>query len=111
MKNVGAKHGVLTAKHGCGFLLWPTRTRLPGGSPYGYDISNTIHKRNVVKEFSQGMQEAGIGHGFYYSLTWNFYLNVNKHYVNGSKELLPGQQNVTQAQFESIATGHLKEHP
>ena len=41
MKNLGAKHGVLTAKHGCGFLLWPTRVSLPDGSPYGYDVSNT----------------------------------------------------------------------
>ena len=109
MKDLGAKHGVLTAKHGCGFLLWPTNTTLPGGSPYYYDISNTIHKRNIVAEFSNEMGRAGLGHGFYYSLARNFYLNVNKHYVNGSKSLLPGQQNVTQAQFESIAIGHLKE--
>ena len=58
MKDVGAKHGVLTAKHGCGFLLWPTNTTLPGGSPYYYDISNTIHKRNIVAEFSNEMARA-----------------------------------------------------
>ena len=109
MKNLGAKHGVLTAKHGCGFLLWPTRVRLPDGSPYGYDVSNTIYKRNVIKEFSKEMSDAGLGHGFYYSLTTNFYLNVKQHYVNGSKHVLPGQQNITQAQFESIATEHLRE--
>ena len=27
----GAGHAVLTAKHGCGFLLWPTNVTLPGG--------------------------------------------------------------------------------
>ena len=109
MKNLGAKHGVLTAKHGCGFLLWPTRVVLPDGSPYGYDVSNTIHKRNIVQEFSEGMSNAGLGHGFYYSLTTNFYLNVKQHFVNGSKHILPGQQNVTQEEFESIATQHLTE--
>ena len=109
MKNLGAKHGVLTAKHGCGFLLWPTSVSLPDGSPYAYDISNTIHKRNVVQEFSQLMKAAELGHGFYYSLTTNFYLNVKQHYVNGSKHILPGQQNITQEQFESIATKHLTE--
>ena len=109
MKNLGAKHGVLTAKHGCGFLLWPTRVFLPDGSPYRYDVSNTIHKRNIVREFSEEMSNAGLGHGFYYSLTTNFYLNVKQHFVNGSKHILPGQQNVTQDEFESIATQHLTE--
>ena len=28
---VGVKSGILTAKHGCGFLLWPTNVTLPGG--------------------------------------------------------------------------------
>ena len=29
-KAVGVKSGILTAKHGCGFLLWPTNVTLPG---------------------------------------------------------------------------------
>ena len=108
-KAAGVKHAVLTAKHGCGFLLWPTRTKLPDGSLYGYDISNTIHKRNVLKEFSEGLKIAGIGHGFYYSLPRNFYLNVNNNLANASKEILPGQRNVSQIEFEHIALGHLEE--
>ena len=35
---LGANIAVLTAKHGCGFGLWPTKTVLPDGSPYGYDV-------------------------------------------------------------------------
>ena len=63
-------------KHGCGFLLWPTDVRLPNGWPYGYDVAHTSMGRNVVKEFVDAMTEEGIGIGFYYSLTNNFYLNV-----------------------------------
>jgi alpha-L-fucosidase len=35
MHAVGAKHSVLTAKHGCGHLNWPTNTTLPDGSRCG----------------------------------------------------------------------------
>ena len=28
---MGVKSGILTAKHGCGFLLWPTNVTLPDG--------------------------------------------------------------------------------
>ena len=38
---LGANIAVLTAKHGCGFGLWPTKTVLPDGSPYGYDVGAT----------------------------------------------------------------------
>ena len=31
-KAVGVKSVILTAKHGCGFLLWPTEVTLPDGS-------------------------------------------------------------------------------
>ena len=33
-KAIGAKSGILTAKHGCGFLLWPAKVKLPDGSSY-----------------------------------------------------------------------------
>ena len=35
---LGANIAVLTAKHGCGFALWPTKATLPDGSPYGYNV-------------------------------------------------------------------------
>lgn len=67
---LGAKHAVLTAKHGCGFLLWNTSTVLPDGKEYGYGVQRrTIpsFSRNVLQEFSDAMEKAGLGHGFYYS--------------------------------------------
>ena len=63
--------------------------------------------RNVLKEFSESAEKAGIGHGFYYSLTNNFYLNVASH-VAKKGPALPGQQLVTQAQFEAIALAQVK---
>lgn len=110
MLALGAKHAVLTAKHGCGHLLWPTHTPLPDGREYTYCVGKEASaiKHDVLKEFSDTMQQNGIGHGFYYSLTNNFYLNVRSHQAqNGS--VLPGQEKVTQEQFEAIALSQVSE--
>jgi alpha-L-fucosidase len=104
MKALGVKEAVLTAKHGCGFLLWQTNTTLPDGSPYSYHVQDL----DVLQQFSTAMKAAGLGHGFYYSLTNNFFLNIAGHYVS-KRPLLPKQQNVTQAEFEAIALAQLKE--
>ena len=53
------------------------------------------------------MEKAGLGHGFYYSLTNNFYLNVHSHYVQNDT-LLPGQQNLTQSEFEALALAQVR---
>lgn len=103
---VGATSAVLTAKHGCGFLAWKTNVTLPDGSPYTYHVPD---KYPVLELFVQAMTAAGLGHGAYYSLTNNFYENVADHVVQPSSTLLPGQVNVTQAQYEAIALGHVTE--
>ena len=94
MHSLGIREAVLTAKHGCGFLLWPTNTTLPDGSPYAYHVPES---QNVLAEFSSAMRAAEIGHGFYYSLTNNFFLNVRGHQVQPPDKILPGQQKVSQA--------------
>ena len=66
MHALGVQEAVLTAKHGCGFLLWNTSTRLPSGAPYTYHVPPEL---NVLQQFSEAMEAAGLGHGFYYSLT------------------------------------------
>ena len=38
MKSVGISNAVMTAKHGCGHLLWPTKVKLPGGEEYTYCV-------------------------------------------------------------------------
>lgn len=68
---VGAKHAVLTAKHGCGFLLWNTSSSLPDGSEYGYAVQRRTlpsFGRDVIQEFSEQLSAAGLGHGLIVSL-------------------------------------------
>ena len=36
MTALGVKEAVLTAKHGCGFAIWPTHAKLPNGTRYPY---------------------------------------------------------------------------
>lgn len=107
MVDLGVKHSILTAKHGCGFDLWPTAFKFSDGDPYGYDAGT--FGRDVLGEYSAAMKAHGIGHGFYYSLTNNFYLNVYHHNVQPVSTLLPKQRNVTQAEFEAMALFQVNE--
>jgi len=59
---LGAKEAVLTAKHGCGFAIWPTTAMLPDGSPYPYRVPEDM---DVLARFSASMAAKGIGHGVY----------------------------------------------
>ena len=55
----GVKEAVLTAKHGCGFLLWNTSTTLPNGDPYIYHVPADY---DVLRQFSDTMKAEGLGH-------------------------------------------------
>lgn len=107
MQAVGATEAVLTAKHGCGFYLWNTSVLLPNGEPYPYHVNLTTHG-DILRQFADATAAAGIGHGFYYSLTNNFYLNVRGHAVQPNP--IPGQYpGITQQQFEDLAYASVKE--
>lgn len=78
----GVRGTVLTAKHGCGFALWPTAARLPNGARYGYSTAFSSRlpeaKRDVLKLYVEAMRAAGLAVGFYYSLvdhSGNYYLH------------------------------------
>lgn len=107
MVAIGVDEAVLTAKHGCGFYLWPTKVKLPDGSPYTYHVNVTAYG-DVLAQFRDATSARGIGHGFYYSLTNNRFLNVYGHSVQPGP-LQPGQVNVTQQQFEDIAFDSVSE--
>ena len=109
-KAVGCKSGILTAKHGCGFLLWNTNITLPDGSNYGYHVGGTggIGK-DIVSMYAEAMAAAGLPYSFYYSLKDSFYLNANRDNVKSWKTLLPDQINVTQEQFEDISVAAVTE--
>jgi len=104
MDALGVKSAVLTAKHGCGFAIWPTTATLPDGSPYKYHASV-----NVIRSFVDSMKKRGIGHGFYYSLTNNFYLNVIGMKAGHYAPPIQGQVNVSQDEFQAIALHQLTE--
>ena len=106
MLALGVHEAVLTAKHGCGFAIWPTAAKLPGGQPYGYNVGPDL---DVLGRFTASMAKHGIGHGFYYSLTNNFYLNVGNHVARGKEGCLPGMVCITQAEFEDIAVQQVAE--
>lgn len=108
---LGAKSAVLTAKHGCGFLLWPSNVTTPDGVPYWYSVGReaSAYKGDVVAQFAASCAKAGLGHGFYYSLKDNYALNVPGSGVPSPNKPLPGQKAVTQAQYKAIVSGHLAE--
>ena len=68
-KGAGAKYAILTAKHGTGFCLWPSKVN-------AYNVGHT-HWRNgqydVVKHFIVSCKKYGIKPGFYYNTNTNTY--------------------------------------
>eukprot|EP00054_Salpingoeca_dolichothecata_P022575 m.148285 g.148285 ORF g.148285 m.148285 type:complete len:456 (+) comp24385_c1_seq5:15-1382(+) len=105
---VGAQSAVLTAKHGCGFVLFDTNATLPDGSRYRYAVNRDGgFPRDVVREFSDTLRAAGLRTGYYYSTGNNFYLNRINFKQAGP--LLPGQGNVTDDQFNDIVVAQLTE--
>ncbi len=61
MQDAHMRYAVLTAKHGDGFCLWPTKlTR--------YSVASSPGHRDVVGEFIEACKQAGIRPGLYYSL-------------------------------------------
>ena len=84
---------------------------MPDGSPYTYCVgkNESAIEDDVLARFSSSMNKYNITHGFYYSFTNNFYLNVQDHFAGHSHKLLKGQVNVSQKQFESIALDQVSE--
>lgn len=105
-KDLGATSVILTAKHGCGFLGWKTNTTLPDGTPYRYHVPDHLP---VLERFVAETSAAGIGHGFYYSLKNNFFLNVQDFVIGSPSTALPGQVAVTKDQFEALALAQVAE--
>lgn len=76
MADFGAKEAVLVAKHGCGFMLWPSRATMPDGTRYNYSVASTAWrggKGDVVGDFVASSLKRNISVGYYYSLSSNTY--------------------------------------
>jgi hypothetical protein len=109
---LGANIAILTAKHGCGFTLWPTKSNLPDGSPYGYSVGSkgAAIQSDVLRQFVDSANAAGVGYGFYYSIMKSFYLCHSFSGKNScTKEVLPGQHNFTDEQYSAIVKEQVTE--
>ena len=60
LKRAGAKYVVFTTKHHSGFCMWDTETT-------DFNIMNTPYGKDVVKSYVDGMRNAGLAVGYYYS--------------------------------------------
>lgn len=59
-KLAGMKYVVFTAKHHAGFCFWDTKTT-------SFKVTNTPYKKDLLKEYVEGVRKAGLAVGFYYS--------------------------------------------
>ena len=106
---LGAKAAVLTAKHDSGHLLWPTNVTLPDGTEYTYAVghSESAIQVDVLRQFTESMQQHGLGHGFYYSVGNNVYLNVKIWAISMEGCL---QRNLDNIEPEKIVQLHVCEN-
>uniref|UniRef100_A0A0G4I4K0 alpha-L-fucosidase n=1 Tax=Chromera velia CCMP2878 TaxID=1169474 RepID=A0A0G4I4K0_9ALVE len=95
--SMGCKRFVLTAKHGCGFLLWDSKTEYP------YTVANAANTTDVVSEFVKSAKKFGVGYGFYYSTVTNAYARVCDSKVS------PGSSKYPQEEFDRLVLSHLSE--
>lgn len=96
---LGAKYAVLTAKHGSGFTLWPTKT-------HPYNISHSPYKGgqgDIVAEFVASCHKYGIKPGIYANMSTNGYL-----WVDNPGLVQPGSP-ITQEQYAQIVHDQLTE--
>jgi len=72
----GVKEAVLVAKHGCGYVTWPSAAKLPDGTNYNYSVAHSSWeggKGDVLAAFKKSCLAKKIGVGYYYSLGSNGY--------------------------------------
>ena len=97
----GVREAVLVAKHGCGYVTWPSKATLPDGSEYNYSVAHSTWrggKGDVLGDFKTSCLKKGsessnglpqpsqpcrldteplvptVGVGYYYSLGSNNYV-------------------------------------
>ena len=109
--NLGAKYATLVAKHNCGFTTWPSNVTFQTADnetiKYNYTIAQSpVRGENVVKSFVDSAEKYGVGHGFYYSVVVNNFLNVQNSEVLATT-LSPGQVGITNSTYDQIVLDQL----
>ena len=113
ISTLGAKYATLVAKHNCGFTLWPSDISFEtkGGKtvPYNYTIAQSpVKGEDVVRMFVDSAKEHGVGHGFYYSVVVNNFLNVQDSEVRDG-DSAPGQVGITDGTYNEVVLKQLEE--
>jgi alpha-L-fucosidase len=74
---------------------------------YNYTIAQCpVRGENVVKSFADSAEKYGVGHGFYYSVVVNNFLNVQDSEVL-TTTLSPRQVGTTNSTYDQIALDQL----
>ena len=110
---LGARYATLVAKHNCGFTTWPSRVTFPTRDGqtvhYNYTIAQSpVRGENVVEMFVESANKYGVGHGFYYSVVVNNFLNVQNSEVNATS-WSAGQVRITNGTYDQIVIDQLTE--
>ena len=66
-------------------------------------------QRDIMQEFVDACKKFNVLPGVYYSLNHNYYLNVASSKIGANSRIVPGQQNVSQSQYEAIARAQMTE--
>lgn len=110
---LGAKYATMVVKHNCGFASWPSKVTFPTSdnkkSRYNYTTTDSpLHGMDLAKSFVNSAKDYNIGHGFYYSVVVNNFLNVQQSKVRNGN-LSPGQVGITDATYNQIVLDQLTE--
>jgi alpha-L-fucosidase len=78
-KAAGFEYAVLTTKHHNGFALWPSKYG-------GFDTTNYMGGRDLVKKFVEACRRNGLKVGFYFSgPDWHFDRDYNNFLYHGNE--------------------------
>lgn len=110
---IGGKYATLVVKHNCGFTLWPSdisfETRDGKTVGYDYTVAQSPAKgQDVVRKFVDSAKKYNIGHGFYYSVVVNNFLNVQDSEVR-NESLADGQLGITDNTYTEVVLDQLDE--
>jgi len=105
-KLAGMKYIVFTTKHHSGFCMWDTETT-------DFKITNTLYKKDILKEYVDATRAAGLGVGFYFSPEDFWFLKqhnipIDRPVQRLSPELAEAYDDYTRRQCEELMTNYGK---
>ena len=110
----GAKHAVLTTKHGCGFTLWPTNVTITDVNNntfrYNYSVAYSNWENglgDVIELFVKSCKKYNVKPGFYYNMADTAFLNIDNWKIGST--LKKGMINVTLQEYYEVVYGQLRE--